>query len=319
VEAVISVRGLTKKFGEFTAVNNISFEVQQGEIYGFLGPNGSGKTTTIRMILGLISPTLGEVRVFGSSVDQDGVESRSRLGYMSQKFSLYNDLTVLQNLQFYGASYGLGQTELKTRIKETLELAELMGRENSKTKELSGGMRQRLALGVSFLHRPEIIILDEPTAGVDPASRRIFWGLLYDLVKSGVTIFVTTHYMDEAEHCHRLGFILDGEIIVSGTPSQIKTNSFSANVIEIFTSNQNEAVKILRKEFLDPASPEETVELFGSSIHVVSRHPQMEREIRRLLEPKGVKIKHAAKIAPSLEDVFIASVRKNATNQQGLD
>ncbi|MFN2144961.1 MAG: ATP-binding cassette domain-containing protein [Anaerolineales bacterium] len=318
MEAVISVRGLTKKFGEFTAVDNISFDVHRGEIYGFLGPNGSGKTTTIRMILGLLAPTSGEVSVLGNSMDQAGRELRSRLGYMSQKFSLYNDLTVIQNLRFYGAAYGLGQEELDRRIVETLDLAGLTGRENTKTRELSGGWRQRLALGVSFLHRPEIIILDEPTAGVDPASRRIFWGVLYDLVKSGVTIFVTTHYMDEAEHCHRLGFILDGEIIVSGTPSEIKNKSFGANVIEIYTSDQNEAVKILRRDFLHPNAPEETVEIYGSSIHVVSRQPQMERDIRRLLQNNGLKIHHSAMIAPSLEDVFIASVRKNGTNRQEL-
>lgn len=310
MDSVISARGLTKKFGEFTAVDNISFEVNRGEIYGFLGPNGSGKTTTIRMILGLLKPTSGEVEVLGGSMDQESRGLRSRLGYMSQKFSLYNDLTVIQNLQFYGAAYGIGQIELDLRIEETLELAGLTGRENTKTRELSGGWRQRLALGVSFLHKPEIIILDEPTAGVDPASRRVFWGVLYDLVKSGVTIFVTTHYMDEAEHCHRLGFILDGEIIVSGTPSEIKNKAFDAQVIEIYTSDQNEAVKILRKDFLYPDAPEETVEIYGSSIHVVSRQPQMERGIRRLLDSNGITIHQAAVIAPSLEDVFIASVRK---------
>lgn len=318
METVISVRGLTKKFGEFTAVDNISFDVKQGDIFGFLGPNGSGKTTTIRMILGLLAPTSGEVSVFGGSVDQDGRELRSRLGYMSQKFSLYNDLTVIQNLQFYGAAYGLGQAELNSRIRETLELAGLEGRENTKTGDLSGGWRQRLALGVSFLHKPEIIMLDEPTAGVDPVSRRIFWGLLYELVKSGVTIFVTTHYMDEAEHCHRLAFILDGEIIVSGTPSEIKSNSFGANVIEIYTSDQNRAVKILREEYRNPDASEETVDLYGSSIHVVSRQPQMEKDIQRLLKSRGLKVTHSAMIAPSLEDVFSAAVRENETNLQGL-
>jgi ABC-2 type transport system ATP-binding protein len=311
---VIEVRGLTKKFGDFTAVNDISFDVNRGEIFGFLGPNGSGKTTTIRMILGLLAPTSGEVRVFGSNGDTHSREIRRRLGYMSQKFSLYNDLTVLQNLQFYGAAYGLDPAELELRIEETLEVAGLVGRAKIKTKELSGGWRQRLALGVSFLHKPEIIILDEPTAGVDPVSRRIFWGLLYELVKSGVAIFVTTHYMDEAEHCHRLGFILDGEIIISGTPSEIKSKAFDGQVVEIFTSDQNAAVKILRNEFAQAESRSGAVELYGSSIHIVSRKAQVIRKIESVLRSHGIKIEHLAVIAPSLEDVFISSVKKSGSD-----
>jgi ABC-2 type transport system ATP-binding protein len=305
---------LTKKFGEFTAVNNATIDVHRGEIFGFLGPNGSGKTTTIRMILGLLPPTSGEVFVLNESVKEYGRDLRSRLGYMSQKFSLYNDLTVMQNLRFYGAAYGLGQIELEERIDEILRLAGLTHQVNTKTRELSGGWRQRLALGVSFLHQPEIIILDEPTAGVDPTSRRIFWGLLYELVNSGVTIFVTTHYMDEAEHCHRLAFILDGEIIASGTPTEIKKETFNANVVEIYTTDQAAALNILRSEFINPNFPEEGVELYGSSLHVVSKKSRPGRDVKNLLARHGIQVVHAEVITPSLEDVFIATVRKNGNS-----
>jgi ABC-2 type transport system ATP-binding protein len=198
-------------------------------------------------------------------------------------------------------------------------VAGLAGREKIKTRELSGGWRQRLALGVSFLHKPEIIILDEPTAGVDPVSRRIFWGLLYDLVKTGVTIFVTTHYMDEAEHCHRLGFILDGEIIVSGAPSEIKSKVFEGQVLELFTSDQTGAVKLLRDEFGLVDLGDVAVELYGSSIHIVSHRGLPGRKIKDLLNNHGIKVIHSAIITPSLEDVFISALRKSGTNQLDLD
>jgi len=199
-QPAIIVYDLTKRFGDFTAVNGINFEVQRGEIFGFLGPNGSGKTTSIRMMLGLMKPTSGLVEVLGMKVDGDTRQIRPRVGYMSQRFSLYNDLTVLQNLNFYGAAYGLSNAELQTRINEALSMAGLKGRENAKSKNLSGGWRQRLALSAAILHRPEVLFLDEPTAGVDPLSRRAFWDLLYQLITEGITVFVTTHYMDEAEH-----------------------------------------------------------------------------------------------------------------------
>jgi ABC-2 type transport system ATP-binding protein len=189
----IVAHGLTKRFGSFTAVDGVDFQVRRGEILGFLGPNGSGKTTTIRMLLGLMKPTAGSVSVLGMAVDGDTRNIRPHVGYMAQRFSLYNDLTVLQNLNFYGAAYGLAGAALRTRIGEALALAGLEGREGSKTKELSGGWRQRLALSAAILHRPEVLFLDEPTAGVDPLSRRAFWDLLYQLVAEGVTVFVTTH------------------------------------------------------------------------------------------------------------------------------
>lgn len=311
METVIRVKDLTKRFGAFTAVDRISFDVQKGEIFGFLGPNGSGKTTTIRMMLGLLEPTEGEIEVLGMKNDRNAQELRRRLGYMSQRFSLYNDLTVLQNLSFYGAAYGLEPEVLEERIKETISSAGLEGKANTKTSALAGGWRQRLALGVAILHRPEIVFLDEPTAGVDPVSRRDFWNLLYDLVKTGVTVFVTTHYMDEAEHCHRLGFILDGQITAAGTPSEIKTHSFDGKVVEVFVERQARAVVLLRQIFDQPG---DQVELYGSSIHILSKQPRMVNKIRRALSGGGIRLLHHSEIAPSLEDVFIHSVGEKSQN-----
>ena len=205
--ATIQASKLVKKFGDFTAVNQVSFEVYKGEIFGFLGPNGSGKTTTIRMMLGLVPPTSGEVTVLGIPVDGQTRKILPRIGYMSQQFSLYNDLNVSQNLIFYGQAYGIKPGDMKEKIKYAVSLAGLEGYESSPTKDLSGGWRQRLALSAAILHKPEVLFLDEPTAGVDPVSRREFWDLLYKLVEEGITVFITTHYMDEAEHCHRLAFI----------------------------------------------------------------------------------------------------------------
>ena len=315
MEAVIVVKDLTKRFGNFIAVDQVSFEVRKGEIFGFLGPNGSGKTTTIRMMLGLLEPTEGTVSVLGMENGRNAIELRYRLGYMSQRFSLYNDLTVLQNLSFYGAAYGLEPAVLDKRIKETIESAGLEGKEHTKTAALAGGWRQRLALGVAILHRPEIVFLDEPTAGVDPVSRRDFWDLLYELVKTGVTVFVTTHYMDEAEHCHRLGFILDGRLIASGTPSEIKSNTFKGKVVELFVDDQSEAVNVLRQAFSEPG---EQVELYGSSIHVLSFGNQVERRIKLALSQTGNRLQQLHEIMPSLEDVFIYSIGERTKEKSKL-
>ena len=229
----ILVNNLVKKFGDFTAVNQVSFEVQGGEIYGFLGPNGSGKTTTIRMMLGLLPPTAGDIEVLGIPVNGQIRDILPRIGYMSQQFSLYSDLTVYQNLIFYGQAYGLANTEMHEKIQDAIVLAGLEGYEQSPTKDLSGGWRQRLALSAAILHNPEVLFLDEPTAGVDPVSRRAFWDLLYNLVSEGITVFITTHYMDEAEHCHRLAFIQRGKIIAQGSPSEIKNQTMQEEVLEI--------------------------------------------------------------------------------------
>ncbi len=304
----IITHNLTKKFGDFTAVNGINVEAQRGEIFGFLGPNGSGKTTTIRMMLGLLAPTAGNIQTLGISVKGNQAELQRRVGYMSQRFSLYNDLTVLQNLQFYGAAYGLSNHELKNRIQDALSMAGLEGRENIKTKDLSGGWRQRLALNAAILHQPELIFLDEPTAGVDPISRRAFWDLLYQLIAEGVTVFVTTHYMDEAEHCHQLAFIQRGKIIAHGSPAEIKKTMMNGEVLEIETSDAVKSIKILRAAAEKLQLTE--VELYGSALHVVAPHiAKKKKDIQKLLKKEKITIKDMAIIEASLEDVFIASMK----------
>jgi len=305
--SAITVKNLTKKFGDFTAVNGIDFEARRGEIFGFLGPNGSGKTTTIRMMLGLLTPTAGDVEALGISVRGNQAELQKRVGYMSQRFSLYNDLTVLQNLQFYGAAYGLGNHELKERIQNALFMAGLEGREKTKTKDLSGGWRQRLALGAAILHQPELIYLDEPTAGVDPISRRAFWDLLYQLVSEDVTVFVTTHYMDEAEHCHRLAFIQRGNIIAHGSPASIKENLMKGQVLEISSSDAIKTIKVLRDA---KSLALEEVELYGSLVHVVAPDiGKKQKEIKKILKQENIYVEDMAQIEASLEDVFIASMK----------
>ena len=306
----ISARGLTKRFDDFTAVDKVEFDVHPGEIFGFLGPNGSGKTTTIRMTLGLMRPSQGSIEVLGMPVDGDTTEIRPRVGYMSQRFSLYNDLTVLQNLQFYGKAYGLSNSALDSRIQEALEMSGLVGRERTKTRDLSGGWRQRLSLSAAILHRPEILFLDEPTAGVDPISRRVFWDLLYRQVASGVTVFVTTHYMDEAEHCHRLAFIQRGKLIAYGSPEEIKREKMVGQVLEIEPSDAIQTIQILRAAQESGELLVDEIELYGSLVHVVApqvrtHQPAIEDQLRGAgIDPGSMVI-----IEPSLEDVFIASMR----------
>ncbi len=307
---VIITKNLTKHFGDFTAVNGINFEAKRGEIFGFLGPNGSGKTTTIRMMLGLLSPSSGDVQALGMSVKGNQAELQQRTGYMSQRFSLYNDLTVHQNLQFYGAAYGLNNTDLKSRIQDALVMAGLEGREKAKTKDLSGGWRQRLALSAAILHRPELIFLDEPTAGVDPISRRAFWDLLYQLVADKVSIFVTTHYMDEAQHCHRLSFIQRGNIIADGSPAEIKEEMMSGQVLEISSSDAINTVKVLREANEKGKISLLEVELYGALVHVVAPNVEKEKNtIQKLLKKEEIYVEDMAMIEASLEDVFIASMK----------
>jgi ABC-2 type transport system ATP-binding protein len=309
-QPTILVQDLTKRFGDFSAVNGISFEVQRGEIFGFLGPNGSGKTTTIRMMLGLIRPSSGVVKVLGMQVNGDTRRIRPRVGYMSQRFSLYNDLSVRQNLNFYGAAYGLSNSELQRRIKEALSIAGLEGRESAKTKDLSGGWRQRLALSAAILHRPEVLFLDEPTAGVDPLSRRAFWDLLYQLVSEGVTVFVTTHYMDEAEHCHRLAFIQHGSLIAYGTSEEIKNARMRGDVLELEPSDASRAVKVLRAAQEDQTLPIQEVELYGALVHIVA--PDIQQHlgaIEQELQRAGIQAGPISVIEPSLEDIFISAMK----------
>jgi len=306
----IVARGLTRRFGDFVAVAGIDFDVRRGEIFGFLGPNGAGKTTTIRMMLGLLKPTAGTVEVLGVPVAEHPERVRPRVGYMSQRFSLYNDLTVLQNLRFYGRAYGLGNDLLRERIQDAIRRAGLEGHERTHTKDLSGGWRQRLALSTAILHRPELIFLDEPTAGVDPISRRAFWNLLYELVAEGVTVFVTTHYMDEAEHCHQLAFIQRGRLIASGSPEEIKRDVMRGQVLEIAPTNTTQAVKVLRAARDSGRLPLEEVAMYGSLVHIVAQDMKRHQEaIAAELRQTGIEPGPMTIIEPSLEDVFIACMR----------
>lgn len=236
MDTAIEIQSLTKKFGNHLAVNNVSFQVKTGEIFGFLGPNGSGKSTTIRMVCGIITPTLGQGNVLGFDIYKETEKIKQSIGYMSQKFSLYEELTVKENLEFYAGIYGLDKTQTKKRMTEIIELASLEGREEFRAGTLSGGWKQRLALGCALLHQPPLLILDEPTAGVDPVSRRIFWEIIRYLAKSGITVFVTTHYMDEAELCDTIGFINNGTLAAYGSPRQLKEKDGYNSLEDVFIS-----------------------------------------------------------------------------------
>ena len=302
----IEVLGLTKKFGDFVAVNNVNFAVQRGEIFGFLGPNGAGKTTTIRMLLGLLTPTSGTAKVVGYDVIKENEAMRKRIGYMSQKFSLYNDLTVEENLNFYGGVYGVRGSKLSERKEYILKMAGLVGRERELTRNLSGGWKQRLALGAAIIHEPEALFLDEPTAGVDPISRRAFWELIYELAEGGTTILVTTHYMDEAEHCQELVFIQRGNLVAQGSPEVVKVTQMHGDVLEVDTANAGQAIPLLRNLNLF-----EEVALYGSLIHVVTANAQEHIPlIKQTLTGHGLNVTSVERIAPSLEDVFISSARE---------
>jgi ABC-2 type transport system ATP-binding protein len=308
----VEVVDLTKKFGDFVAVDGVTFNNMRGEIFGFLGPNGAGKTTTIRMLLGLLRPTAGRASVLGFDVVRQSEEVRKHIGYMSQRFSLYQDLTVSENLDFYGRTYGVRGKRLRQRKRFVIEMAGLEGRERELTRNLSGGWKQRLALGAAILHEPEMLFLDEPTAGVDPISRRAFWDLLYELAEEGTTVLVTTHYMDEAEHCQDLAFIHSGRIVARGSPEQIKLDKMRGQVLEIDCAQADKAITVLREMNLF-----EEVALYGALIHVVAESVEQHKpRIERDLADAGVPVRAMDVIAPSLEDVFISSVRNNSTKQE---
>ena len=303
----VETKDLTKAFGDFVAVNHVNLSNPRGEIFGFLGPNGAGKTTTMRMLLGLIRPTSGTASVLGFDTVRQINDIRQRIGYMSQKFSLYNDMTVDENLNFYGGIYGVSGKRLRQRKDYILHMAGLEGREKELTKNLSGGWKQRLALGTAIIHSPDMLFLDEPTAGVDPISRRAFWDLLYELAEQGTTHFVTTHYMDEAEHCQNLAFIQRGDLVAQGSPQEIKENHMPGEVLEIDCATPDKAIQILRAQdqFAEVA-------LYGAQIHVVTR-PDVDAKaqselIAQILADEQLPVHSIDRIVPSLEDVFIASV-----------
>jgi ABC-2 type transport system ATP-binding protein len=305
-EHAVEAVHLTKRFGDFTAVDDVSFAVERGSIFGFLGPNGAGKTTTMRMLLGLLTPTSGQATVLGLDIVRQTAQVKRQIGYMSQRFSLYDDLTVEENLNFYGRTYGVRGRRLQARKAFVLTMAGLEGRERELTRSLAGGWKQRLALGAAIVHEPEMLFLDEPTAGVDPLSRRSFWDLLYELAETGTTIMVTTHYMDEAEHCQGLAFIQHGRLVASGSPAGIKETEMRGQVLEIDCDRPDLAIPALREMGLF-----EEVALYGALIHAVAPDVGARRaELAAVLEGVGVHVHSLDLIAPSLEDVFISTVRR---------
>ncbi len=301
----VEVKGLTKRFGDFTAVDNIDFSVSRGEIFGFLGPNGAGKSTTIRMLCGILTPSEGKGFVAGYDIVTEQIKIKNSIGYMSQKFSLYTDLTVVENLEFFGSVYGLRGDHLKERIDYVLDMAEIGKRKNQMVALLPGGIRQRLALGSAIIHDPSILFLDEPTSGVDPVMRRNFWDLIYDLSRRGKTIFVTTHYMDEAEHCSRMALIIAGKIIAYGTPEELKKELD----YDVYTLQVENFIKIFDAvshiPFIDEAA------IFGSDIHILStKGVPVKKELEKVLKSLGVRDFNLTKIPPTLEDVFVTHARR---------
>jgi ABC-2 type transport system ATP-binding protein len=297
---VIVVENLTRKFGDFVAVDHIHFSVEPGEVVGYLGPNGSGKTTTIRMLLGLLKPSDGKATVLGFDVFDQSEEVRARAGYMSQKFAIYDDLTTLENLTFYGGVYGITD---KDRIMRTLELVGLKGHESTLTRDLSTGWRQRLSLGIALVHEPKLLFLDEPTSGVDPTARRAFWDLIYELAEGGVTILVTTHYMDEAEYCERVGIMRDGKLLAMDTPTNLKKTVIRGDVWEVFAHPLERGLELLSQ--MDGV---ERVGLAGDHLRVISQGVQPEA-IKPALTSHGVEVEKVERGEPTLEDVFLSLAR----------
>jgi ABC-2 type transport system ATP-binding protein len=302
----IVVKDLTRKFGSFVAVDHLSFTVKAGEIFGFLGSNGAGKSTTIRMLCGLLKPTSGTATVGGRDVGRDPEGVKARIGYMSQKFSLYELLTVDQNIRLYAELYGVPPARFAERRRFVLEMAGLEGREKALPRDLPGGFRQRLALGCAILHEPPILFLDEPTGGVDPISRRQFWRLIDQLSKSGVTVLVTTHHLDEAEYCHRLALIHAGKLAALGTTRELKQIFADRQLVEIRTRR---SVDVMRA--LDAMEEVEESSLFGTAVHAVLRSRDVApSEIVARLAAEHLAVESVEPVQPSLEDVFLDVVEK---------
>ena len=302
IGSVVKVEGLTRRFGDFVAVDGINLNIGKGEIFGFLGPNGAGKSTTIKMLCGLLLPSSGKGSVGGHDIMTESEEIKKNIGYMSQKFSLYDDLTVEENIRFFSGMYGVRREKRKGRMEWVLEMAGLKERRGVMAGTLPGGFKQRLALGCAILHEPPILFLDEPTSGVDPLSRRTFWNLINEMSGSGTTVFVTTHYMDEADYCHRLALIYRGRIIAEGTPMELKERFMKRHVLEIEVERMVEALDILEKKGVDAA-------IFGSLLHVtVEDVEQGIADIRRTLESSDIQVDRIEQIVPSLEDVFVTLI-----------
>ncbi|MBI3951444.1 MAG: ABC transporter ATP-binding protein [Acidobacteria bacterium] len=302
----VEVEKLVKKFGDFIAVDHISFAVRRGEIFGFLGPNGAGKSTTIRILCGLLSPSGGRALVGGFDVATEAEAIKKNIGYMSQKFSLYDDLTVEENIDFFSGIYGVPDHLRQERKEYVLRMAGLEERKKTMTRHLAGGWKQRLALGCAILHQPPILFLDEPTSGVDPMARRGFWDLIYQLSEAGNTIFVSTHYMDEAEYCHRLALMYRGRIIALGPPEELKEGLKAHSLIGLDSSDPLESMKAL--EGVDGVLD---VAVFGGGLHVAIRDPAtVVPRIRATLEQRGIQVLRLEVIQPSMEDVFVAMIEQ---------
>ena len=305
-EPAIDVRHLTRRFGRFTAVDDVSFEVARGAIFGFLGSNGAGKSTTFRMLCGLLEPTSGTALVGGIDVAADPEKVKTRIGYMSQRFSLYELLTVDQNIRFFGGVYGLDARRLAQRRAFVLQMAGLEGREHQLARDLAGGWRQRLALGCAILHEPAILFLDEPTGGVDPVSRRQFWRLIDVLAGTGVTVLVTTHYLDEAERCHRVAVIHAGRLVAIGTTAEVKGVFAGRPIVEVRSRQTVEAMRAL-----DAMPDVEKTSLFGTAVHAVLRPGGAgARDLAGRLRSNGIAVDSADEVPPSLEDVFLDIVER---------
>jgi ABC-2 type transport system ATP-binding protein len=309
----VEIENLVKAFGNFTAVDHVSLKVKRGEIFGFLGPNGAGKSTTIRMLCGILTPTSGKGRVAGFDIYRDSEKIKQNIGYMSQKFSLYEDLSVEENIDFYSGIYCLAKEIKKERKEWALQMAGLQERRTSLTNTLAGGWKQRLALGCAILHSPSILFLDEPTSGVDPLSRRRFWSLIYEMAARGITIFVTTHYMDEAEYCDRLALIYRGKVIALGTPTELKKEYMPEAVWELEADQLIDALAFLKEKGAVREPPLREVAVFGNTLHVVtSKGVNLASSLPSLLSARGIGTRRLEKIDPSLEDVFVALVEEKS-------
>jgi ABC-2 type transport system ATP-binding protein len=309
-DTAITVRNLVKKFGDFTAVNDVSFDVERGEVVGYLGPNGSGKTTTMRMLLGLLQPTSGQAQVLGYDIRTQAEAIRPLVGYMSQKFALYEDLTIVENLNFYAGVYGMRPAEYRPRVSEILDLIGLADRSTQKERagELSGGWRQRLALGIALIHKPKLLFLDEPTSGVDPAARREFWDLIYTLAEQGATIFVSTHYMDEAEHCGRVGIMFQGQLMAMDTPSALKGSQLKGPAWNIVAEPLIPAL-----EALSAIPGVHRAGLLGDHLHAITvANTHSETSLKSGMAERGFPNAAVESAEPTLEDVFIELAGKSA-------
>ncbi len=304
MEYAVATKDLTKKFGNFTAVDKLTISIKKGEIYGFLGPNGAGKSTAIRMLCGLLEPSAGSAVILGYDLLKETEKIKSNIGYMSQKFSLYDDLSVLQNLIFYAGIYSVPGKERKERIRELIEMSRLSGRENELVANLSGGWKQRLALSCAIIARPSIVFLDEPTSGVSPTSRRVFFNIIQDLARSGMTVMVTTHFMDEAERCNKIAFISSGQLLSIDTPDNLKRNTLEGYLVELDIPHALE-----RTEELEALPYVKDCSIHGPLLHILLEKEECEQD---LYEYTGVK---ARAINPSLEDVFVSLSKRRRVGE----